>query len=127
MHDGARRSPRGDLREWRDGCVGLVRTSQCVGDEPGLLQLLDDAADGRAALQLYEAAAGTLSVRYPGRRVLIRPDLTGTYLDRNDLQILWWIENGVYVSLQQGGRAAGVRLEGRFPLRTLVRIAASTS
>ena len=80
-------------------------------------------ADGQAALELYEAAASTPSVRFPGRTVRIRPGLTGTYSDMNDMQILWWIENGTYVSLQQGGSAAGVPLVGTYSLAELVRLA----
>jgi hypothetical protein len=83
-----------------------------------------DAA-GRAELQLYEAAASTASVRFPGRKVELRPGLAGTYLNRNGLQILWWVEHGTYVSLQQGGTAAGVRLDGTFSLAVLRRLATS--
>ena len=82
---------------------------------------------GRPALQLYEAAAGTPSVRFPGRTVRIRPGLTGTYSDLNGMQILWWVENGTYVSLQQGGSAAGVQLVGTYSLEELVRLAGSMS
>ena len=65
----------------------------------------------------------TPSVRFPGRTVRIRPGLTGTYSDMNDMQSLWWIENGTYVSLQQGGSAAGVPLVGTYSLAELVRLA----
>jgi hypothetical protein len=86
-----------------------------------------ESAAGRSLLQLYEAAATTPSVRFPGRRVAIRPGVVGTYSDANGMQILWWIEHGTYCSLQQGGMSAGVSLTGTFPLGTLVRIAASMS
>lgn len=82
-------------------------------------------ADGHAELQLYEAAASTPSVRYPGRQVAIRPGLVGTYSSRGGLAILWWIHDGVYLSLQEGGSAAGVPLAGTYPLETLLRIARS--
>jgi hypothetical protein len=84
------------------------------------------SAAGHAQLQLYEAAASTPSVRYPGRRVVIRPGLVGTYSSRGGLTILWWTRNGVYLSLQQGGSAAGVPLAGSYPLATLLQIAKST-
>jgi hypothetical protein len=83
-------------------------------------------AHGHARLQLYEAAASTPSVRYPGRHVQIRAGITGTYLDRNGLRILWWIHDGIYLSLQEGGSAAGVPLTGSYPLATLLAIARST-
>ena len=83
-------------------------------------------ADGHAQMQLYEAAASTPSVRYPGRQVVIRPGLAGTYSSRGGLTILWWIHDGVYVSLQQGGSAAGVPLAGSYPLAMLLQIARST-
>lgn len=85
------------------------------------------SAAGQPLLQLYEAAATTPSVRFPGRHVTIRPGLVGTFSDTNGMQILWWIEHGTYCSLQQGGRSAGVALTGRFALSELVRIAASMS
>ena len=85
------------------------------------------SAAGRPLLQLYEAAATTPSVRFPGRHVTIRPGLVGTFSDTNGMQILWWIEHGTYCSLQQGGMSAGVALTGRFALSELVRIAASMS
>jgi hypothetical protein len=84
-------------------------------------------AGGRALFQLYEAAATTASVRFPGRRVAIRPGIVGTYSDSNGLQILWWIEHGAYCSLQQGGVSAGVPLVGTLPLSELLRVAGSMS
>jgi hypothetical protein len=85
------------------------------------------SANGHAQLQLYEAAASTPSVHYPGRQVVIRPGVVGTYSSRKGLAILWWIHDGVYLSLQQRGSAAGVPLAGSYPLATLLQIASSAS
>jgi hypothetical protein len=82
-------------------------------------------ATNQPALQLYEAPAASPSVRFPGRPVFIRAGITGTYSASNSIQILWWIQNGTYASLQQGGSSAGTQLLGRFDLRTLLALAAS--
>jgi hypothetical protein len=82
-------------------------------------------ADGRALLQLYEAAATTPSVRFPGRSVPLRPGVTGTLYDAGGMQILWWLDDGRYLSLQQGGQSAGVQLAGTYSTEALVAIARS--
>jgi hypothetical protein len=101
-----------------------------VGTQPSTGKLLGFTityanATNRPALQLYEAPAASPSVRFPGRRVVIRAGVTGTYSSSNAMQLLWWIQNGTYSSLQQGGSSAGTPLIGRFELRTLLALAAS--
>jgi hypothetical protein len=101
-----------------------------VGTQPGTGKLLGFTityanANNQPALQLYEAPAASPSVRFPGRRVVIRAGVTGTYSASNAMQLLWWIQNGTYSSLQQGGSSAGTPLIGRFDLRTLLAVAAS--
>jgi hypothetical protein len=59
--------------------------------------------------------------------VLIRPGITGTYLKRGGVAMLWWTHNGAYISLQQGGSSGGVPLVGSYRLAALLRIARSTS
>lgn len=108
----------------RAGRVAPVATQASTGKT--LAFTITYSAGGRALLQLYEAAVGTPSVRYPGRRVLIRPGLVGIYVKRGRVAILWWTNRGAYVSLQQGGSSGGVELVGRYPLSELVRIARST-
>ena len=82
-------------------------------------------ATSQAAMQLYEAPAASPSVRFPGRPVTIRPNITGTYNASDSTRILWWIQNGTYYSLQEGGSSAGTPLIGRFDLQTLRAVAAS--
>jgi hypothetical protein len=76
---------------------------------------------------LYEAPAASPSVRFPGRPVTIRAGITGTYSANGSTRFLWWIQNGTYCSLQEGGSSAGTPLLGRFDLGTLRALAASTA
>jgi hypothetical protein len=82
-------------------------------------------ATNQAAMQLYEAPAASPSVRFPGRPVTIHPNITGTYSASDSTRILWWIQNGTYCSLQEGGSSAGTPLIGRFDQQTLRAVAAS--
>jgi hypothetical protein len=84
-------------------------------------------AAGRPVFQLYEAPAASPSVRFPGRRVTIRPGIAGTYSAQPPTQILWWIQDGTYCSIQQGGSSAGIRLSGTFPFTAIRAVAASMS
>ena len=110
----------------RSGAVSPLSTRGTNGKLLSFTVTYADAG-GRALFQLYEAAATTASVRFPGRHVAIRPGVVGTYSDTNGMQILWWIEGGAYCSLQQGGVSAGVPLAGTFPLSALLRVAGSMS
>jgi hypothetical protein len=82
-------------------------------------------ATNQPALQLYEAPAASPSVRFPGRPVTIRAGVIGTYSGSGPPRFLWWIQNGTYYSLQEGGSSAGTPLVGRFSLPTLRALAAS--
>jgi hypothetical protein len=104
--------------------LAMVATQPTTGKLLGFTITYANAA-GRPALQLYEAPAASPSVRFPGRPVTIRAGITGTYSARQPTQLLWWIQNGTYFSLQQGGSSAGTPLIGRFDLRTLLALAAS--
>jgi hypothetical protein len=79
---------------------------------------------GHPAVQLYEAPQASPSVRFPGKRVGIRPGLTGTLNTGSGMAILWWIQDGRYCALQSGGVTAGVRL-ARVPTAVLIHMAAS--
>lgn len=79
---------------------------------------------GHPAVQLYEAPQASPAVRFPGRAVTIRPGLAGTLNSGSGMEILWWIQDGRYCSLQSGGLTAGVRLT-RVPAVVLIHIAAS--
>jgi hypothetical protein len=83
-----------------------------------------DDSVGRPAVQLYEAPQASPAVRFPGRRVTIRPGLTGTVTRGGPMVILWLIQDGRYCSLQTGGLTAGVRLT-RVSTASLIQIAAS--
>jgi hypothetical protein len=103
-----------------------VATQPATGKLLGFTVTYADAAN-RPALQLYEAPAAGPSVRFPGRPVMIRPGITGTYSAREPTRFLWWIQDGTYFSLQEGGSSAGTSLIGRFGLQTLRAMAASMS
>jgi hypothetical protein len=122
----APRLPTAVPHDLKAGPITPVETQASTGKALAFTVTYADRR-GRAQLQLYEAAAGTPSVRFPGRTVTIRPGLTGTYVDQGGLRILWWTDDGVYFALQQGGAAAGVPLLGSYPLGVLLRLAASTS
>ena len=102
----------------------MVATQPTTGKLLGFTITYADAAN-RPALQLYEAPAASPSVRFPGRPVTIRAGITGTYSASGSPRFLWWIQNGSYLSLQEGGSSAGTPLHGRFDLRTLRSLAAS--
>jgi hypothetical protein len=57
--------------------------------------------------------------------VPLRPGVTGTLYDAGGMQILWWLDDGRYLSLQQGGQSAGVQLAGTYSNEALVAIARS--
>jgi hypothetical protein len=102
----------------------MVATQPATGKLLGFTITYADAA-GRPSLQLYEAPAASPSVRFLGRPVTLRSGITGTYSASSTIQLLWWIQNGTYCSLQQGGTSAGTPLLGRFDLRALRALAAS--
>jgi hypothetical protein len=104
--------------------ITTVATQPTTGKLLGFTITYADAAN-RPVLQLYEAPAASPSVRFPGRRVTIRAGITGTYSGSRSPRFLWWIQNGSYISLQEGGSSAGTPLLGRFDLRTLRALAAS--
>jgi hypothetical protein len=104
--------------------IAMVATQPTTGKLLGFTITYADAAN-RPALQLYEAPAASPSVRFPGRPVTIRAGITGTYSASGSPRFLWWIQNGSYLSLQEGGSSAGTPLHGRFDLRTLRSLAAS--
>lgn len=79
---------------------------------------------GEPAVQLGEAPQSSPSVRFPGQHVTLRPGLTGTLNSTSGTTILWWIQDGLYCSIQSGGVTAGVQLTG-VPGRTLLQLAAS--
>ena len=81
-------------------------------------------ASGRPAVQLSEAPQNYPYVRFPGHAVTIRPGLTGTLNSGSGMTILWWIQDGLYISLQSGGITAGVPLTG-VPTPVLIHLAAS--
>jgi len=84
-----------------------------------------DNRSGQPVMQLYEAPSSSPSIRLNGKRVLIRPGLTGTASTIEGL-VLWWIQDGRYCSLQTGGVTAGVQL-GRIPESKLIHTASSFS
>lgn len=84
-----------------------------------------DNRSGQPVMQLYEAPSSSPSVRLNGKRVLIRPGLTGTASTIEGV-ILWWIQDGRYCSLQTGGVTASVQL-GRIPESKLIHTASSFS
>jgi hypothetical protein len=104
--------------------IAIVGTQPATGKLLGFTITYADAAN-RPALQLYEAPAASPSVRFPGHPASIRAGITGTYSASRSTRFLWWIQNGTYVSLQEGGSSAGTPLLGRFDLRTLRALAAS--
>jgi hypothetical protein len=106
--------------------IAAVATQPSTGKLLGFTITYADSAN-RPALQLYEAPAASPSVRFPGRPVTIRAGITGTYSASGSPRFLWWIQDGTYLSLQQGGSSAGTPLLGRFGLRTLRALAASVA
>ncbi len=79
---------------------------------------------GKPAVQLFEAPRSSPSVRFPGHRVTLRPGLTGILGSSSGWTTLWWIQDGLYCSIQSGGVTTGIQLTG-VPGRTLLRLAAS--
>ncbi len=110
----------GGLRTGAIGSSGAT-TSRC---KITTFTITYQGKSGHPAVQLYEAARASPSVRFPGRAVTIRPGLTGTLDSRNGIAFLWWIQDGRYCALQSGGLTAGVRLTG-VPTAVLIHMAAS--
>jgi hypothetical protein len=104
--------------------IVMVATQPTTRKLLGFTVTYADAAN-HPVLQLYEASAAGPNVRFPGRPVMIRAGITGTYSRSGSPRFLWWIQNGIYFSLQEDGSSAGTPLLGRFDLRTLLALAAS--
>jgi hypothetical protein len=79
---------------------------------------------GKPAAQLAEAPRSSPSVRFRGRTITIRSGLAGTLSSAGGMTVIWWIQDGLYCSIQSGGVTAGLRLTG-VPQAELIHLAAS--